>query len=173
MTDKNRITRRILLLLFLLLTAVLQNTAGLFLEPFGARAFLLIPAAVVVGMFERSLFGALLGAFAGALWDLTSVHDGFNTVFLFFVAFISGMLISRLMRNGVLTALTLSTAFTAVYIALYVLVFFVFAGAQNSGALLFGFYLPSFLYSVAVSPLQYLFVKAILGAADRRRGLRI
>ncbi len=166
MLDKNLLRRRGLLMLMLLLTALFQNTDGLTLTLFGARAFLLIPAAVFAGMFERSLFGAALGAFAGALWDISSAYDGFNAVFLCIAAFVGGLLISRIMRDGILTALTLAAFFTALYIVLYVLIFFVFAGVRRTGVL-FGFYLPSFLYTAAVSPLQYFILKAVMNAADR------
>ena len=77
------IVRRLIFVAMIVLINIIQNTAGFFFEPFGLRAFMLIPLVVTIGMFERSYAGALLGVLAGALWDSFSVSwDGYNALFL-------------------------------------------------------------------------------------------
>ena len=54
------IFRRTVFVILILITNILQNTRGWFPEIFSARAFLLIPLIVCLGMFEREVVGALL-----------------------------------------------------------------------------------------------------------------
>ena len=61
------------------------------------------------------------GALAGALWDVSSGVDGFNTLVLMILCAVSSLLISHLMRNNLITALVLGagsiTAYEIIYIA--------------------------------------------------------
>lgn len=148
--------------IIIVLVNLLQNTEGFFFEPFGIRAFLLIPLVVSIGMFERSYAGALLGIFAGALWDSVSVYwDGYNALIMMLFAVSSGMLISLLMRNHLITAMILSGAACLIYSVSYVFFFVIARGIDSSDYLLMRYYIPCAIFSFLFTPLFYLLVRAI------------
>lgn len=159
------ILRRLGFVLLILAVNILQNTKGFFFEPFGLRAFLLIPLIVSIGMFERSYAGALLGVLAGALWDSASAFwDGYNTLFLMLTAAVCGLLINILMRNHLATAMILSTVTGLIYSLMYVVLVVVARGLDSSWYLLWSFYLPSALYTAVFTPVFYIIVRAVMRA---------
>ena len=89
----------------LVFSVLLQNSVGGLLDFFGIRVFLCIPFCVAIAMFEREVPAAVFGAFAGALWDVSSGVDGFNTIILMAICAVSSLLISHLMQNNIITAL--------------------------------------------------------------------
>ena len=158
---KKLITRRLCLALILLLLSVLQNTDGFFPQIFGVRALILIPAVVCMAMYERDIWGMLLGRFAGALWDITASGASFNALYLLTVGFVCGTLINTIMRNNVVTAMILSTLATLIYNIGYWAVSFVGGGMDNAGFILIRYYLPSILYTMLFIPLTFITVRAV------------
>lgn len=158
---KKLITRRLCLALILLLLSVLQNTDGFFPQIFGVRALILIPAVVCMAMYERDIWGMLLGLFAGALWDITASGASFNALYLLTVGFVCGTLINTIMRNNVVTAMILSTLATLIYNIGYWAVSFIGGGMDNSGFILIRYYLPSILYTMLFIPLTFITVRAV------------
>ena len=158
---KKLITRRLCLALILLLLSVLQNTDGFFPQIFGVRALILIPAVVCMAMYERDIWGMLLGLFAGALWDITASGASFNALYLLTVGFVCGTLINTIMRNNVVTAMILSTLATLIYNIGYWAVSFVGGEMDNSGFILIRYYLPSILYTMLFIPLTFITVRAV------------
>lgn len=148
-------------ILIILLFSLLQNTAGILPAPFGARAFLLIPLAVYIGMFEKSVKGALFGAFIGILWDISSAKDGYFALMMFLTTFFCSLMISYLMRENFVTAFVLTLFCLAVNISIYILVFYTFSGVRSISPFIFRFYIPSFIYTLILSPFQYYLIKAI------------
>ncbi len=159
--SKKLIIRRICLALILLLTSVLQNTDGFFPQLFGVRALLLIPAVVCISMFERDIYGMLLGLFAGALWDVFASGASFNALFLLTVGFICGTLINTIMRNNVVTAGILSVAAILFYVIVYWLFNYVFAGLDSAAFMLLRYYLPSVVYTALFIPLTFIIIRNI------------
>jgi len=159
------ILRRLGFVLLILAVNILQNTKGFFFEPFGLRAFLLIPLVVSIGMFERSYAGALFGVLAGALWDSASAFwDGYNALFLMLTAAVCGLLINILMRNHLVTAMILSAVTCLIYSLMYVMLVIVARGLDSSGYLLWSFYIPSAVYTAVFTPVFYLIVRALMRA---------
>lgn len=171
--DKNAILRRVTFALIILLFSLLQNTSGIFPEPFGARAFLLIPISVYIGMFEKSAAGMLLGAFAGILWDISSAKDGYFALMMFLTSFFCAVMISYFMRNNAVTAFVLTSVCLALNILVYIFVFYVFSGVRDISPFIFGFYLPSFVYTLILSPLIYLLIRAVYKYTEEPRGVRL
>ena len=98
---KKIVIRRAIYAGLILLTAVMQNTTGLFPEIFGVRAMLLIPAVVCIGMHERDIPGLFYGLLAGVVWDAFSAGPhSFNAVLLMTFGFVCGALIGTIMRNN-------------------------------------------------------------------------
>lgn len=158
---KKLITRRLCLALILLLLSVLQNTDGFFPQIFGVRALLLIPAVVCIAMFERDIYGMLLGLFAGALWDISASGASFNALFLLATGFICGTLINTVMRNNVVTAFILTAASSAVYVVGYWAANFLFAQIDGAVFVFLRFYLPEIFYTILLLPLTFIIVRGI------------
>jgi len=160
-SKKNIIKRRAWLAVILLIFAVLQNTAGLFPQIFGARAFILIPLITAIAMYERDIPGMLYGLFAGALWDVVAGGGDLNAIFLVTVGFICGTLINTIMRNNFATHLLL-TAFTVlIYVTCYWLYHFVFMGLDRAFLTYISFYIPSAVYTLVLSTPIFFIVMAI------------
>ena len=141
---------------------IIQNTSGFFPEPFGVRAFLLIPAVVCIGMFEKEIAGAVFGIFAGALWDVyTPRGDGYNAFVLMALAVAAGLLIRYLMRNHMLTAFILCISANLLYVGFYVLFFITAQGLGDPLYLLIRYYLPAAGYTSLFTPLFYLGVRVL------------
>ena len=81
LTRKQKTIKYICCCLLILLADLLQNVSGLLPEIGGARCFLIIPAVIILSFGESEISAALLGLFAGFLWDMSSaVHMGFNCI---------------------------------------------------------------------------------------------
>ena len=158
---KKLIFRRICLALILLLISVLQNTNGYFPQFFGVRALLLIPAVVCISMFERDIYGMLLGLFAGALWDIFAAGGSFNTLFLATVGFLCGTLINTIMRNNVVTATILTAVSSLIYNIGYWLFHYVLGGLDSSAYMLCRYYIPSIFYTFLLTPLMFIIIRSV------------
>ena len=143
----------------LAVSVLLQNSIGGLLEIFGARVFLCIPFCIAIAMFEREVPAAILGAFAGALWDVSSGVDGFNTLVLMILCAVSSLLISHLMQNNLITALVIGAGSIAAYEFLYIVIRF--WGAGSPVRQIFTFYLPSLIITGVFIPICYFLVKFI------------
>lgn len=159
---KNIIIRRICLALILLLLSVLQNTDGFFPQIFGVRALLLIPCVVCVAMYERDIWGMILGLFAGALWDIFASGASFNALFLLAAGFICGTLINTIMRNNIVTATLLSFISSLFYNIVYWAFNYALPKMDSSVYLLLRYYLPSVLYTTVLVPVIFLAIRAVV-----------
>ena len=158
---KKLIYRRLCLALILLALSVLQNTDGFFPQIFGVRALLLIPAVVCIAMYERDIWGLILGLFAGALWDITASGASFNAFYLMTIGFLCGTLINTIMRNNIVTAMILSALATVIYNVGYWAFSFLAGGMDSSPFMLFRYYLPSVIYTVLFIPVTFIAVRAV------------
>lgn len=143
----------------LVASALLQNSAGGLLEIFSARVFLCIPFCVAIAMFEREVPAAIFGAVAGALWDVSSGVDGFNTFVLMTLCAVCSLLISHLMRNNLITALVLGAGSVLAYEIIYIAVRF--WGAGSPVRQIFTFYLPSLIVTSVFIPFCYFIIKFV------------
>lgn len=157
---KKLIFRRLCIGLLILLLSVLQNTDGFFPQAFGARALLLIPAAVCVSMFERDIAGMFFGIFAGALWDVFSAGGDFNALYLAALSFICGTLMNTIMRNNLVTASILS--FTGITVYSFGFWAIHYAGRSSFAVtMLLRYYLPGIIYTSLFIPVLFIIVRAI------------
>ncbi len=160
--NKEEYKRRAIFALLIVFTAILQNTNGLFPKIGNASAMLLIPLVVSIAMFERDVAGMLFGLFAGFVWDFYSAHvDGYYIIFLTCVGYACSYLISRYMRNNIVTAMVYSLVFSFLCVTLYWLFFIVFNSVSGVWTLYGRIYLTSAVYTVALTPLYYYFIRAI------------
>lgn len=148
LTKKERTIKYTIYTLIILLSALIQNVAGLWLEIGSARCFFLIPAAVVLGINEDEKISAFLGLFAGLLWDtVSSQHMGFNCIFLMLVCYITSALVTYLFRDAYRVSVISSIGAVGIYCLLHWLFFVIIPSGKSGAASLGYFYLPCFLYT--------------------------
>lgn len=161
LTQKQKSVKYIILCVLILVANLLQNTSGIIPEICGARFLLVIPTAMILTIGEDELSGALLGLFAGLLWDLTSlVHIGFNCIFFTAVCFISTALVNHFIRDTFITNMLISIITLILYCTVYWLCFIVIKGVGDN-IMIFGFYLPCMLYTGVLTPILWLIFKPI------------
>lgn len=162
LTKKDKTVKYIAYCGILMLCALLQNTAGLFPEIGGAHCFILIPVCVLISLNEDEKAAALLGLFAGALWDIVSAeHMGYNCIFLMLACFVSSTLVTYVFRNTFAVSMVCTAASIALYCLFYWLIFMVIQKSDGSVWTLFYFYIPCAVYTMALTPLLYLILKPL------------
>lgn len=162
LTKKQKTIKYFCYCLVIIFADLLQNTAGLFPQIFGARCLLLLPAAIILAMGEDMLAGAIIGLFAGLLWDLTSaVHLGFNCIFLMIMCLISSALVSYITRDTFITNMISSAAAILLYCLLYWLIFIIIKGVNGGELTILTFYIPCAIYTCALAPVLWLLLKPI------------
>lgn len=160
--SKNKIIRRAILALFVILTFFFQNTGGLFPAPAGIHAMLLIPLTVSIAMFEREFAGLFFGLLAGAMLDAFSSDSiCFHAISLTIIGFAAGALIKYMMRNNFVCAMILSAAFTFIYNTLYFVLYSAFDGIEKPFIIYLRYFLPAVIYTVIFTPLYYFIVREI------------
>ncbi len=144
---------------FLIITAadLLQNVAGLFPEINGARCFLILPVTIILAMGESVFSASMLGLLAGLLWDLSSsVHLGFNCIFITVVCCAAAMLTSFIIRDTFITCIITAAAVTVLYCVFYWLCFIIIKGVEGAQSTIFTFYAPCAVYTIILSLVLWL-----------------
>ena len=159
--NKPKIKRRIIFVIAIVITAIVQNTGARVNGVFDAHAFLLIPLLISISMFEREIVSALLGALAGLLWDLSAGVDGYNVLVFMLICAVSSILINRLMQNNIITAVVLGVSAVAVYITLYIIIYIALDGGGFPLSQVLRFYLPSFIFTSVCIPICYFLEKIV------------
>lgn len=143
--------------------ALIQNVSGLWIEIGGARCFFLIPVAVLLGIDEDEKMAAVIGAFAGILWDVVSLqHFGFNAIFIMLVCYFVSALVSFLLRATYWVGVVSSVVASLLYVVIYWLLFVAIKGGDGVTRVFFTFYVPSFIctsimaliLNIAILPLK-------------------
>lgn len=166
--NKNLIIRRALSLVFIFCCFLLQSSKVGIPEIFGVNAYILIPAVICVGMFERETCGAVAGLFAGALWDFIAARgQGYHAVVLMIAGFLCGFLVRYMMRNNFMAALCLCGGITLIHNVVFWLFYFVFARIDGAFFPLWRVYLPSVAYTLVFLPVMYFPVRAVAKALRR------
>jgi len=159
--NKPKIKRRVIFAFAIIVTAIIQNTGARVDGVFDVHAFLLLPLIVSISMFEREIVSSLLGALAGLLWDLSSGLDGYNMLVLMLICAVCSILINRVMRNNIVTAVVLGVTSIAVYIFLYIMIYIVLDGGGYPLSQVIRFYLPSFIFTSVLIPVYFFIVRTV------------
>lgn len=153
------VMRRTLLALMVVFTAVLQNTV------FSAgriSAFLLIPAAVSVAIFEKEFSGMFFGLLCGALWDLASpVTDGVFALVFAVCACACGLLSRYIFRNTLASALLMTVVFSGAVFAVNALFYCFARDPSGVGVYFLRRFLPSAAVTVLILPVYYYAVRSL------------
>ena len=146
--DKQKLLRRVIFGLLVVLCALLQHTKGAFFHIGSIHAWLLVPAVVCIAMHEKSVPAGLFGAFAGVLWDCASVgSDGYYAVWLAVLGFGCSTLVALWIRNNLPAALLLCGGALCLTAVLRWLFFVVLPGTSAANDL-FSYALPSALFTL-------------------------
>lgn len=171
--NKKLYIRRALFICLIVVTAMFQHTKGAVPSIFGAKAFLLIPLAVCIAMREKSLGGLSFGLLAGVLWDFSTVRgDGFYAVMLTLAGYTAGAATVYLMRNNIFSALILSSGASLFVSVSYWFVFIFLKGFEGAWKILFSFYIPSAIYTLAFAAVYYYLVRFIVRATTDKKQIK-
>lgn len=159
---KKTVERRAVLIALAVLTFVFQNTGGLFPSPFGIKAILLIPLTICIAMFEREFAGIFFGLLSGVMIDsFSSQSVVFNSLFFTVIGFTAGALITYLMRNNLLCATIMTAVASVFYSTLSFVVYSAFDPIENHFIFFLRYYLSSAIFTVLMTPVYYIIVRAI------------
>ena len=162
LTQKERTIKYCLYAVLVLLAALLQNVLASHFEIGGARCFILLPAAVIIGINEDEKIAALYGLLGGAVLDITSAQTKcFNAVFLMLACYAASLLVAFYFRSTFHYNMAAVWLTVALYCLLYWLLFVLLKGSTGAGYVLARFYLPSAVYTGVVTPLLYLLLKPL------------
>ncbi len=159
---KTKLKRYAVYGVILLIAHILQNSLTIFPEILSVRPVLLISVAVCISMFEGELVGAIVGLFAGALWDtVTPTADGYNAFYLMLACAVCGVLLRVFMRNNILTFIMMNTGTTMLYFLSYTVFFITARGIEGGAEMLLRYYLPMGIYSLLLTPFAYVLIRAV------------
>ena len=156
--SRNNFLRWMTYVIELVLLYLIHSTPGLIPEIFGARPGLLIPAAIMIAMFEGDTGGMVIGILSGLLIDLSGGSVlGVHAILLGVLCYFIGLSTMDLIKTNFFTALL----FGAVSILLVCLIqwflFYVVWNYGNNSYALVRHYLPKSAYTFCVVPLLYFF----------------
>ncbi len=166
---KNIYKKYALYAVVIFLAAVCSNS-GFIPSLFSLDAMVMVPLCVAVALHEKSIPGMCFGILCGALWDLGSVQsDGFYTVLLTAVGFICGSLSSFLVRNNIMSSLLLTLASTGFCNVAHWVFFYLRKGYDGAFSVLFSYYLPSVVYTLAFGAIFYYVISYIYRATKIKK----
>ena len=165
---RKKISKTIIYILIIAVSAIIQNTNGLTIEIGGARCFLLLPVTIMLSMGEDEGFAGILGLVGGLFWDLNSaVHFGFNAAFMCITCFFCAAFVTYIIRNTFISNVVFSVLSAFIYAFLYWLFFIIIKGVHGAELSLFSFYLPSAIYTMAATPFIWFFINWIKKKLDK------
>lgn len=157
LTKKEKTTKYVIYCLVIAVASLFQNVGGLWFEIGGARCFFLIPVCIILGLDEDEKVSALLGLFAGFLWDMLSAqHMGFNSIFLMVLCYIVSAFVTFIFRDTFVIEFVSTLILTLLYVLLYWLFFVLRRGVEGSAVSFLNFYFPCFVYTAFMMPILYL-----------------
>lgn len=159
LSKKEKTIKYLVYCLVILAAGLLQNVSGLWPQINGARCFFLIPVCVLLGINEDEKNSALLGFFAGIVWDMVSVqHMGFNCILLMLSCYLTSAFVVFVFRNTFIIGIAEASVVIVLYCFVYWFLFVLLKSSDGAGIALAGFYLPSALYTIALTPVLYLII---------------
>ncbi len=163
LTKKQKTIKYVVFCLIILFADLIQNTAGLSIELGGARCFIIIPTVICLSIREDEKISALIGLYAGLLWDLSAVtHMGFNCIFLMLICYIASALETYFVRSVFLTNFVFETIASFLYSVIYWLIFIIIKRVSGAGESIFYFYIPSAIYTAFIGIPIYFASRSLL-----------
>lgn len=152
----------------ILLLFILQSTPG-FMQFYGVKPMLVIPAAICIAIYEGEFIGAILGAFGGMLCDMSAyTFFGFFSITLFLYCIATGLFIIYLMKNDLKSGVILCSAYLFAIGLIEFIFYYALWGYEGSHIILFASVLPRAVYSTALVPIFYYGIGAIWRGFNER-----
>ena len=121
------------------------------------------------GRMFRELPAALLGLFAGCVWDLHAAKSaGFNALFFMLLCFGVSAVMERYIRSTFVTHMLFALPAPFLYGLLYWLCFILIKGVDGGTNTLFTFYLPCALYTAVVAPILWFLLRPLRQRLNRK-----
>lgn len=162
---------KLILLLLVVLTVLVQTTQGLFPTVFGVSFMLLVPLVVCIGACFGETQGFVYGLLGGVLLDCASSSpDGVNALFFALAGCISGLLVSYVFRRTLPVIMIINTVICIIY-SLLRWFMYVYLSVGSAGlTLLWSHYLASAVITAVFAPVTYLILRLCRQAYDSSRG---
>ncbi len=162
MKNHARFFRYLAYTLEILVLFLLQETPHLIPDLWGIRPTLLIPAALMIALFEKETTAMWFGVVCGLLADFShSTVMGFFALLLAVGGYVFSALVTNLFKTNLLTALLLgATAILSIYLLQWFF-FYVCAGHGQVFYALVRHFLPRALYTAIALPVAYYFNRAL------------
>lgn len=145
----------------LFLLYVLQVTPGLF-EVYSARPVYIFPFAMFVAVFEGETGGSVMAVICGLLWDVSSSKLlGFSSVIMLVCSVAIALLVIYYVRATIINCVIMSAAAMLIYILLDFAFYYLIWEAGGKLSILIHNLLPMWIYTVVISPLIFIIVKAV------------
>lgn len=146
--------------IFGLAIIILQSSGIMTLNISTASALLILPATVFAGVFFKEFSGAIFGLVSGVIIDVYSSTYCYNAVALTICGFLSGILVSRLFNNNLISAIVLDFSASFAYFFFKWLVLYAFVD-DAAVYILLRYTIPSAIYTAAVGVLMYLILSVV------------
>ena len=141
---------------------ILQETPGLSIFILGEKAFLLLPAALSIALFETNLPAMSFGIVAGVLADFGMGHPpGFHAILLAVLCFFLSELATNLIHTNFLTGLLTGLAGCILVLFLQWFVMCLMAGSEFPEYIFVSHYLPRLACTAIPIPVFYYFNRAL------------
>lgn len=133
----------------------LQTTPGLF-AIFGVKPLLIFPLATSFAFFEDDMSAGIYAVFLGAIWDVaTGKSLGFSSALMLVIAIAISLLVLYLVKQNIINCVILTAAGLFCYDVIYYIFYFLIWGHPGSWAPLLYHFIPTFVYTVSITPLFY------------------
>lgn len=140
----------------------LQTAPGLF-AVFGVKPLLLFPLATTFAFFHKERAAGGYAIFVGALWDVASGKAlGFSSILLLIICTSISLLILYLVKQNLINCILLTTGGLLFYDLVYYLFYFLIWGKPGVWVPLLFHLLPTFVYTIAITPLFYFAVHFLI-----------
>lgn len=168
LTKKERTTKYCLYTVIVLAAALLQNVLSPHFSIGGARCFILLPVAVMLGLNEDEKAAALYGLLGGVVLDMTSAQTRcFHAVFLMLVCYLTSVLVTFIFRSTFYYHMAAAGISLLLYCLLYWLLFVLVKSPNGAGYVLVRFYLPCAAYTAAVTPVVYWLLQPVCNRLNK------
>lgn len=162
MKNHTRFFRYLAYTLEIFVLFLLESTPNLIPELWGIKPTLLIPAALMIALFEKETTAMWFGVVCGLLADFShSTVLGFFALLLAVSGYVFSELVTNLFKTNLFTALLLGAAAVTAIFLLQWFFFYVCAGHGQVFYALWRHYLPRALYTAVTLPVAYYFNRAL------------
>lgn len=138
-----------------------------FFGSYGGAAVLTLPAVIISAMFLGEWGGALIGLVTGIFMDAVSVDSFcFNTVSLFIIGCLSGLIIHYLLNNTAVASMMICTGAIFIYTLARWCIFYLVGNSGGAKYHFIHFSVPSFIITLMLSLPLYFIIRKMMKIAD-------